>query len=380
MTRETKVGLLVGMGIILLIGIVVSDHLSKVQQQTPANFTDMSRETFDSLMTNNRSSTLPDSVPVANTARAALQGSPTPLPLPGEVITPAQPSMTEQPSRPLYSNPTESRYTPQPIQPSRVTPPQPATPTRAITPQPRRVEDMSEEHAVASNNATPRLNPHMAIALDTRTTNPTPTPSRTGTYHKVTEGDNLFLIAQRYYGDGKLWRLIRDANPNLVSTEGTIMLNSRLLIPSKKQVDRIQSGEAAAHAAPREIVVESGQTLSELAKIHLGNAGDWDELLKANRDRLNRPEELRAGMTLRLPKKAIERAAARQPETTTRRTPPSNNTNTSKTYTIESGDTLSAIAAKTMGSSNKWYKLYQHNKSVIDDPDNLTVGKTIKIP
>ncbi|MAX25453.1 MAG: hypothetical protein CMJ19_13210 [Phycisphaeraceae bacterium] len=380
MTRETKVGLLVGMGIILLIGIVVSDHLSKVQQQTPANFTDMSRETFDSLTTNNRSSTLPDSVPVANPARAALQGGTAPLPLPGEVITPTQPSMAEQPTRSLYSNPSESRYNPQPIQPSRLTQPQPVAPTRATAPQPRRVEDMNEEQAVARNNATPRLNPHMAIALETRTNNATPElPTRTGTYHKVTEGDNLYLIAQRYYGDGKLWRLIRDANPNLVSTEGTIMLNSRLLIPSKKQVDRIQNGETATSNAPREIVVESGQTLSELAKIHLGNAADWDELLKANRDRLNRPEELRAGMTLRLPRKAIERAAARQPETTTRRSQPGS-TNSNKTYTIEAGDTLSAIAAKTMGASNKWYKLYQHNKSVIDDPDNLTVGITIKIP
>ena len=84
-------------------------------------------------------------------------------------------------------------------------------------------------------------------------------------------------------------------------------------------------------------------------------------------------------MTLRLPRKAIERAAARQPETTTRRSQPGS-TNSNKTYTIEAGDTLSAIAAKTMGASNKWYKLYQHNKSVIDDPDNLTVGITIKIP
>src|SRR6266498_2164902 len=36
MARETKVGLLVGMGIILLIGIIVSDHLSVVHHQSPA--------------------------------------------------------------------------------------------------------------------------------------------------------------------------------------------------------------------------------------------------------------------------------------------------------------------------------------------------------
>ena len=36
MARETKVGLLVGMGIILLIGIIVSDHLSVVHHQQAA--------------------------------------------------------------------------------------------------------------------------------------------------------------------------------------------------------------------------------------------------------------------------------------------------------------------------------------------------------
>lgn len=76
MTRETKVGLLVGMGIILLIGIVVSDHLSKVQQQPPANFTDMSRETFDSLITNNRSNSPAQQRPRANTCSRHVNGSP----------------------------------------------------------------------------------------------------------------------------------------------------------------------------------------------------------------------------------------------------------------------------------------------------------------
>jgi nucleoid-associated protein YgaU len=324
---------------------------------------------------------LPDSVPVANPARAAMQGNTTPLPLPSEVITPpsVQPRIVEQPTDNFYTNPTESRYTPTPIQPS--------SPTRTTVPQPRRVQDMSEEQAVALDNpnTTPRLNPHMAIALNPRTTGDNAAPTVTGTYHKVINGDNLYLIAQRYYNDGKLWRLIRDANPTLVTNEGAIMLGSRLLIPSQKQVQQNQNtqGQPASTSAPREIVVESGQTLSELAKIHLGNAGDWDELLKANRDRLSRPEELRAGMTLRLPAKAVERASARTTtsNTTTRTAQPGNTaTSSAKTYTVESGDTLSAIAAKTMGSSNKWYKLYQHNKSVINDPDNLTVGVTIKIP
>ena len=49
MTRETKVGLLVGMGVILLIGIIVSDHLSVVQDQNPADFTGYAGQAQESI-------------------------------------------------------------------------------------------------------------------------------------------------------------------------------------------------------------------------------------------------------------------------------------------------------------------------------------------
>lgn len=378
MTRETKVGLLVGMGIILLIGIVVSDHLSKVQQQQPANFTDMSRETFDSLITNNHNNTLPNSVPVATPARAAVMDRSEPLPLPNEVITPVAPGnrMAEETAR--YTTPPApaSSYNPTPIEPSRIPEAQPPIQPRNTI---RRVEDMSEEQAVANGNTPSRITPPMAVRIDN------PQPSTTGTYHTVINGDNLYAIAQRYYGNGDQWRLIRDANPRLVLDNGAIMLGSRLLIPSKQQIQRNNNDATLTgntNTVVREITVESGDTLSELARKHLGSAADWDELLKANRDKITRPEELRVGMTLRLPAKAIARQQVQQPTVTgnTRQPSPATNTTGPKTYTIESGDTLSSIAAKTMGSANKWYKLYQHNKSTINDPDNLTVGTTIKIP
>lgn len=372
MTRETKVGLLVGMGIILLIGIVVSDHLSSKSQQPPANFSDMGRETFNSL-TNSRSYSLPNSVPVATPARTTLLDRADPMPLPNEIVSPPQPSLGEQTSRYPLDPPSNTHYTPQPSEPLSTPDAQPP-----IEPQPvRRVEDMSEEQAIALGLRS-RPVPPMASALEPQQ------PRTAGVYHTVSNGENLYMIAQRYLGSGEFWTLIRDANPRLVRADGTIMLGSHLLIPSKPQAAMLQANPTANLQSPtpavvREITVESGQTLSELARKHLGSAADWDELLNANKDKLSRPEQLRAGMTLRLPEKAIKRAAQSTPAVTTTTT-----TNTvtpsAKSYTIESGDTLSSIAAKTLGSAGKWYKLYQHNKSTIDDPDNLTVGTTIKIP
>lgn len=49
-------------------------------------------------------------------------------------------------------------------------------------------------------------------------------------------------------------------------------------------------------------------------------------------------------------------------------------------YTIEKGDTLSGIAKKHYGDANRWRDLFEANKEVIDDPDKIYPGQTIRIP
>lgn len=50
-------------------------------------------------------------------------------------------------------------------------------------------------------------------------------------------------------------------------------------------------------------VVERGDTLSKLAKERLGDALRWPELYAINRDRLDNPDSLPIGLTIRLPRK-----------------------------------------------------------------------------
>lgn len=51
---------------------------------------------------------------------------------------------------------------------------------------------------------------------------------------------------------------------------------------------------------------------------------------------------------------------------------------TSKTYTVKSGDTLSAIAARQLGSPSKWKQIADLNG--IRDPNRLQVGQTLRLP
>ena len=49
-------------------------------------------------------------------------------------------------------------------------------------------------------------------------------------------------------------------------------------------------------------------------------------------------------------------------------------------YTIEKGDTLSKIAKAKYGRAEKWQALFEANREVIEDPDKIYPGQTIRIP
>ena len=51
-----------------------------------------------------------------------------------------------------------------------------------------------------------------------------------------------------------------------------------------------------------------------------------------------------------------------------------------KTYTVKSGDTLSAIAKEQLGSANEYMKIFEANRDQLSDPDKIKPGQVLKIP
>jgi nucleoid-associated protein YgaU len=49
-------------------------------------------------------------------------------------------------------------------------------------------------------------------------------------------------------------------------------------------------------------------------------------------------------------------------------------------YVIERGDTLSHIARRYYGNANKWPRLFEANREVIQDPDKIFPGQKIRVP
>lgn len=49
-------------------------------------------------------------------------------------------------------------------------------------------------------------------------------------------------------------------------------------------------------------------------------------------------------------------------------------------YTVEQGDSLSAISSKVYGSANRWQEIFEANRDQLDDPDLIRAGQVLRIP
>ncbi|MBW0157034.1 peptidoglycan-binding protein LysM [Sedimentimonas flavescens] len=49
-------------------------------------------------------------------------------------------------------------------------------------------------------------------------------------------------------------------------------------------------------------------------------------------------------------------------------------------HTVVKGDTLSAIAKKTLGSANRYMEIFEANKPMLTHPDKIYPGQVLRIP
>ncbi|MEO1717282.1 MAG: LysM peptidoglycan-binding domain-containing protein [Planctomycetota bacterium] len=122
--------------------------------------------------------------------------------------------------------------------------------------------------------------------------------------HEVKAGESLFRIAERYYGNGHLWRKLAERNAGVVGDDGGVGIGVVLTIPSKDELEG-RAVAASSRVAPSPVpeekvyVVAAGDTLSEISLKLLGTTKRMDELLAMNRDQIRDADDIRVGMKLR---------------------------------------------------------------------------------
>lgn len=152
-------------------------------------------------------------------------------------------------------------------------------------PEPATVVAAAPDDADAATPAAPDRAPTAALAA---------APGRY-VVHRVELGDDLWSLAERYYGAGDQWRRIVAANPHLAADP--------LADPAP--------GTTLTIVEPVTLVtVRSGDSLSRIAATHLGDARRWPEIFELNRDRIADPDVIDIGWLLRVPLVVAQTTAA----------------------------------------------------------------------
>ena len=135
-------------------------------------------------------------------------------------------------------------------------------------------------------------------------------------------------------------------------------------------------------APASEYTIRPGDTLSQIAQRELGTKNRWRELLELNPG--IDPAKLPVGTKIRLtgagaskpvatPQKTEPKLAAAKPSPASTPSPAGG-----RSYSVRSGDTLSQIAQRELGSKDRWRELVELNPGL--DPAKLHVGTSIRLP
>lgn len=126
------------------------------------------------------------------------------------------------------------------------------------------------------------------------------------------------------------------------------------------------SSSATVSSAGKTYTVKDGDTLSGIAHAQLGDAHRWRELARLNPHVVD-PDLIYSGTVLTLPPPAPP-----QPQ---------------HTYTVQAGDTLSAIAQRQLGDASKYPQIFAGSRATIQpggghivDPDQIYAGQVVTIP
>jgi nucleoid-associated protein YgaU len=253
MTRENKLALVVGFALILLVGILVSDHFSAASRQESA-----------------------DLLPARDPLVAGGGEDPDLLAF-------------EAPPNRAWHDPFQSRPS-LPVETSRSEVAQPeggrGANTRMPSPPSTEPQTPDAQARQAENVVRVGLPEADGRALQF-------------VHHDVKRGESLTSICQEYFGDASLVKELAAYNelrdPNLLRA------GMRLRIPKAAVLVRGGPPVEETAAQERTYTVRTGDVLSRIAQELLGSSRRWREVYEYNAEVIDDPDHLEVGTVLRIP-------------------------------------------------------------------------------
>ncbi|MCC7388999.1 MAG: LysM peptidoglycan-binding domain-containing protein [Phycisphaerales bacterium] len=336
MNREQKIALIIGFAVILVVGVLVSDHLSAAQGLTLADATegDLGRvESRPVALLPDPGSTrqaagpveVREQAPIANEAsREYAQAEPTQSSVPGVVpgFVPVEGSdegplqivlggnnslgdALDQASDRLAGAERSGGDSPRPLNGA--------------------FRDLGDRVAAGFRNGIPTATKLEEVTTPAGGGRGAAEPARGGerqapqaVRHTVAKDESLYKIATKYLGNGNRWREIADANKGKVGDDGSVRQGVTLVIPNgaapaqadkpatakptkpAEQAKPKQPGQAPGRG-PTTYTVAKNDSLGAIAQRLMGSVRYMDEIIRANPDKIDDPDDIRVGMVLNIP-------------------------------------------------------------------------------
>ncbi|HEY7089280.1 MAG TPA: LysM peptidoglycan-binding domain-containing protein [Tepidisphaeraceae bacterium] len=354
MTRETKIGLLVGLAFIIVIGILLSDHLTSSTEPPPATLAQTGSNVRQQV-----------AVPGGGT-----QATLTPP------VTPPQ----IQPQMPV---PTAREIQPQTPASAIV---QVGGPTQAQQQMPQTMQQpaMPSPTAYGQQQQQPPItvvgNTHQQQQVQMQQQEPIQVAGADAPDRNVPGG--LAQVAQQH------------GEPLVTATPGQ---PQQVIQGTGNNSQSMGSPQLAGY---KDYVVQPGDSVSRLATKFFGSntKANRDAIVRANAALQADPNKLIVGKTYRIPT-VVQTQQTASPMTSTQAPPPQAQmqqtiirpapqaqapqpaTPTEYWYTVKEGDTLTRILREQLGQDESAIPaLVELNRDTIANPDNLRVNMKIKLP
>lgn len=356
-TREHKLALIIGFALLMVVGVLVGEHFSKSRTATVG--TEVATAQPEPVNT----------IVEPIEAKPSLAGG-APANPPVAAVAPAGPGTATPPAAPAWTTTTISLVpggqatNPPPAPASSTTPslapsgsdaPKPGfviyAPGTGPSPAAGLVVEPDEHPMPIPSGFTPvtpngpsannpgRVNPSGVTPLPLKVPEPAALPISKGKLiaHPVAQGENLAVIARKYYGDARLATRLADANKGKVGPNNAIRQGVTLRIPPKD----VLLGEAVLAA---DAIVAPGRTGPTPGN---GTAGTTPMVSPF-------PPSGNAPM-LPAPQGGSE-------------------------YVVKKGDTLGVISQKLLGTKNRAKDILALNKGLITNADDIKIGMKLKVP
>lgn len=311
MTREHKLALIIGFTLILIVGVLISDHLSGQRELKLASVAvDDERATLglgDAInpLLKWAEENARDVVPAVQTA--PVQSEPRQV---EPVLVGADTELTPQVPEANESAPIVIRQGRSEVDTS-----------DNLGDAIRRVGGSVEQQPDGSHVLTLKPGPEASTPGTDLPANGAKVDPKDVKIYRIQEKDSLYSIAKATYGDASLWRALAEFNEGRVGKDGAVRVNATIKLPPKhvltggapgpelKSSNPSPATETAARKPTEAKPVAKGTThkvvkgdsLAKLAEKHLGSKDRAREILAANRDKISDPNQIQIGMVLKIP-------------------------------------------------------------------------------